>query len=629
MDALMQQFLAEGRDLAEQAGDALLALEHGQGEEALAAALRAFHTLKGSAGLFDLAELGAMMHAAEGRLEEVRGDGARPPAELVTLLLEAVSETEGWLGALERDGEPSPADRASASRLARALAQDPAADIAIEAPAAGPPDWALDLATRLGPGEAGLAIRHRPEAQAYFRGQDPLAMMAQVPALKWLGLARGRDEPAGDAYDPFQCDLVLTGLSLATAAEAQKVYRFVRDEVELVEIRGRQASIQDASRALRIAPERIDELAALLDETIIAKNALAHATAALGEDDRLRAVGVRQAALDRSLSDLHAAVAELRMAPLASMFARFPRQARDLAAQLGKQAELQVSGGEVAVDKAVAEGLFEPLVHLLRNALDHGVEAPEERAARGKAARAALTLSARADGGQAVIELADDGAGLDLARIRAVAVTRGLLSGEAAEALSDELAHDLLFTPGFSTADRVTDVSGRGVGLDAVRVAMARLGGRISLRSRLGEGTIAQLIVPLRAVMTKIAVVSVNGRRYGAPLQSIREVVRLERAHVTSIRAGRAFVLRGEVLPLVSLSEAMGGAPTRQDPVTVVVVGQGAQAIGVEVDRVAERIEAPVRPAAGLLSALPGLQGTLVEGDGQVLMVLDLEALTA
>ena len=624
-DALLPQFISEGRDLAEQAGQTLLAIEAGAGDQALGAALRAFHTLKGSAALFDLAELGALMHAAEDRLEQARAAGA-PDPEVITLLLEAVSETERWLGAMEATGEPTETDRVSAARLTRALATGEPALAEGERPAASA-EWAHAAAARLAPNVAGVAIRYRPHAEAYFQGDDPLALMERVPGLVWLGLERGDDGSPRDGYDPFHCDLVLTGLSHAPVPEVQAVFRLVRDQVETVQVRGRAAT--EASRALRIAPERIDELAALLDEAIIAKNALAHAIGQAAGGEALRSVLERQAALDRTLSDLHGAVAGLRLAPLAPLFDRLSRQARELAGQLGKAAELVVEGGEVAVDKDVAGGLLEPLVHLLRNALDHGIEPQEERLARGKPARATLRLSAHTEGAEAVIELSDDGRGLDVSRIRALGAERGLLAADEAAALSEEAAHELVFASGFSTAGQGTDVSGRGVGLDAVRAAISRLGGRVSLSSRPGLGSTARLSVPLRAVLTRLAVVAAGGQRYGAALQSIREVVRLPKAEVASIRAGRAFVLNDEVLPLLSLAEVMGGAAPEPDTLTVVVIERGGRAVGVAVDRVGERIEAPVRPASGLLSSLPGLQGTFVEGDGRVLMVLDLEALTA
>ena len=624
-DTLLPQFVLEGRELVELAGEALLALEGGDVDRSIDGALRAFHTLKGSAALFDLAELGALMHASEDLLEEARALGAAPTAELVGVLLEAVSEVERWLDALDAEGEPSAADRASAARLAMMVGQG-GKGAAEPAPRAAPSAWALALADRLGPGAPAIAIRYRPESQAYFHGDDPLALMQKLPGLLWLGLGREPDSPPGEDYAPFHCDIELTALSEASLDDIWAVFRLVRDQVELEPVRGRAA---DASRALRIAPQRVDELAALLDEAIIAKNALAHAVAEAVGGDIPRGLVERQATLDRMLADLHGAVAGLRLAPLGPLFARLSRQARELAAQLGKQAEMTVEGGEVAVDKDVVEGLLEPLVHLLRNALDHGIETGPDRLARGKPARAALRLTARAEGAQAVIELIDDGAGLDVSRIGALAAERGLIGRDEAQALSDEAAHELVFAPGFSTAGVVTEVSGRGVGLDAVRAAVARLGGRVTLTSRPGVGATARLTVPLRAVMTKIAVVAAGGQRYGAPMQSIREVVRLPRAEVSEIRAGRAFVLRDEVLPLLSLAELMGGRAQEPDPLTVMVVGRGAQAVGLAVERVGERIEAPVRPAAGLLSTLPGLQGTLVEGDGRVLMVLDLEALTA
>ncbi len=629
-DALLPQFVSEGRDLAEQAGEALLALEADDSGLPLAAALRAFHTLKGSAALFDLAELGALMHAAEGRLELARAAGGPPEGGLIVQLLETVSETERWLDALEASGEPGAADRASAARLTASLGGGEGGPGEADRPAASAA-WALGLAGLLAPGAAGVAIRYRPHAQAYFGGDDPLALIEQVPMLAWLGFERDAGPADGAPYDPFHCDLVLTALSEASLAEVQAVFRLVRDQVELVDVQGetRGRAASEPSRSLRVAPERVDELALLLDEAIIAKNALAHAVSQAVGGEALRTVLERQAVLDRTLSDLHGAVAGLRLAPLTPLFTRLSRQARELAGQLGKEAELLVDGGEVSVDKDVVGGLLEPLVHLLRNALDHGVEGQEERRARGKPARATLRLSARAEGPEAVIELSDDGRGLDVARIRGLAVQRGLISRQEAEALSDEAAHDLVFASGFSTAGRVTEVSGRGVGLDAVRAAVSRLGGRVSLSSRPGQGTVARLAVPLRAVMTRIAVVAAGGRRYGAPLQSIREVVRLPKAEVASIRAGRAFVLKEEVLPLLSLAELMGGGGEDPDPLTVMVVGSGARAVGLAVERVGERIVAPVRPASGLLSSLPGLQGTMVEGDGKVLMVLDLEALTA
>ena len=237
-----------------------------------------------------------------------------------------------------------------------------------------------------------------------------------------------------------------------------------------------------ATRTVRVEAASLDVASDLLDQLIIAKNSLAHETrAALGDRAELRGVAAAQLTLDRSVAALHGALGHIRVAPLGRLFGPLPRQVREMADALGKQAELVISGGEVAVDKAIMDGLYEPLIHILRNAVDHGLESPAIREAAGKPARGVIRLAATSRGDAAVIEVGDDGAGLDLPRIRAAAVGRGLISAETAETLGDRETADLIFTPGFSTARKVTELSGRGVGLDAVRSAITRIGGRVEV----------------------------------------------------------------------------------------------------------------------------------------------------
>jgi two-component system chemotaxis sensor kinase CheA len=319
----------------------------------------------------------------------------------------------------------------------------------------------------------------------------------------------------------------------------------------------------------------------------------------------------------------------MRLAPLRRLFAPLPRQVRDMADALGKPVELLVSGEEVAVDKAIMDGLYEPLIHILRNAVDHGLEPPEVRAAAGKPARGVIRLAATPRGDVAVIEVADDGAGLDLPRIRTAAVERGLLSAEAVMALSDREAADLIFMPGFSTARKVTDLSGRGVGLDAVRAALARIGGRVEVESRPGQGAVVRMSAPLRTVLTRVAILCVGAERFGAPLDAIREVVRVPRAQVSAVRAGKAVVVRDEVIPLMHLGELLGGDSSLADPLTVAVVDSAGGRVGVAVDRVDETLMAPVQAVSPLLSGLAGLTGSILQGDGRVLFLLDLAALTS
>jgi two-component system, chemotaxis family, sensor kinase CheA len=344
--------------------------------------------------------------------------------------------------------------------------------------------------------------------------------------------------------------------------------------------------------------------------------------------DGARGMAGAQLALDRAAAELHSAVGRMRLAPLRRLFAPLPRQVREMADALGKQVELTISGDEVAVDKAIMDGLYEPLIHVLRNAVDHGIEAPSVRLAAGKPARATIRLGATTRSDVAVIEVSDDGAGLDLARIRQIASERGLITPAAAEALNDRQAAELIFMPGFSTARTVTGLSGRGVGLDAVRAALARIGGRVDVESRPGQGAILRMTAPLRTLLMRVAVLCVGEERFGAPLEAIREVVRVPRAAVTAVRSGEAVVVRDEVIPLMHLGELLGGEKSGADPLVVAVIQQADGRVGLAVDRVAESLEAPVQAASPLLAGLPGVRGSVLQANGNILLLLDVRALT-
>ena len=628
-DDLLPYFLAEGRELTERAGEALFDLDRGVGPaEAVERAFRAIHTLKGSAALFDMGELGALLHAAESELEAARGRGGAMSAEQMSALNECVGETERWIEALEAEGSvPSTRRRAATALEAKLRGATPSAPQRPTASAA-PPNWALDL-MRVAALPARTAVQYAPDAEAYFRGEDPLALIGKLPDLLWLEL----DRQPSEADTPFACDLVLRALSDAAPETVAGALRLAGDQAEVVALEA-AASAQSpaplATRTVRVEAASLDAASDLLDQLIIAKNALAHETAtALGERaDAARGMAGAQLALDRAITALHSAVGRMRLAPLRRLFAPLPRQVREMADALGKHVELTISGEEVAVDKAIMDGLYEPLIHILRNAVDHGVEPPAVRLAAGKPARASIRLAAAPRGDVAVIEVADDGAGLDLARITQIAVERGLISPTAAEALSDRQAAELIFMPGFSTARTVTGLSGRGVGLDAVRAALARIGGRVEVETHPGHGAIVRLTAPLRTLLMRIAVLCVGTERFGAPLDTIREVVRIPLAAVTAVRSGEAVVVRDEVIPLMHLGEILGRERSRADPLIVAVIQQADGRVGLAVDRVAESLQAPVQAASPLLAGLAGLSGSVLQADGRILLLLDLRALT-
>ena len=409
-------------------------------------------------------------------------------------------------------------------------------------------------------------------------------------------------------------------MSAAPREAVAAALRLVGDQAEIVALDA-AAAAPSLSRTVRVDAAQLDDASDLLAQLIVAKNALAYATA------HAAGVGQAQLALDRTTAALHEALGRMRLAPLRRLFASLPRQAREMAEALGKSVDLSISGEDVALDKAILDGLYEPLVHVLRNAVDHGVEAPESRLAAGKPARGRIRVSAEPRGDAVDILVEDDGAGLDLARIRAVAAARGLVAAD--EALSDAEAADLIFASGFSTARKLTEISGRGVGLDAVRAAMTRLGGRVRVESRPGAGVTLRMTAPLRTLLTRIVIFTVGREQFGAPLRSIREMVRVRRSEVMEVRAKQAIVVREEVTPLFPLAALVGGNSEGGDtfPALIVETGQGPAAIAV--DRVDVVLQAPVQPAGSLLSGLKGVAGSFLREDGNVVLLLDLAALAS
>ena len=287
---------------------------------------------------------------------------------------------------------------------------------------------------------------------------------------------------------------------------------------------------------------------------------------------------------------------------------------------------LLIEGEETQADKAIVEMLFEPLLHVVRNAMDHGVESGAERAAARKAAIATICLRARREGEHVVVEVEDDGRGIDADRIRQAATERGLATADAVSGMSDGAVIDLIFMPGFSTATDVTDLSGRGVGMDAVRASIERLGGRVQLETRNGAGSTVRFVLPFSVMMTRVMTVEAGGQLYGIPLDAVIETVRVRRDEIRSVGQAHAFVLRNRTIPLIGLARSLGWAKTEASSVaTVVVASSGGVLGGLEVDRLGARMDVMLKPAEGLLTGIPQIAGTTMLGDGGVLLVLDIK----
>ena len=395
---------------------------------------------------------------------------------------------------------------------------------------------------------------------------------------------------------------------------------------------GMDEAERPASRALRVDEAKIDALVNLAGELVVAKNGFAHLANRLevevGDHELARAVRREHDAIERLAGEMHAAILQLRMVPVAQVFRSFPRLVRDMSQRLGKKVRLVTGGETTESDKAIVDGLFEPLLHLVRNALDHGIESPEQRRSAGKAETATITMQAARLGDRLIVEVIDDGRGIDPEIVRRRARERGVFSRDELAALPDEQAIDLIFSPGFSTAAEVSDISGRGVGMDVVRAAVERIGGRASVTSRVGAGTTVRLDLPMNIAMSRIMVVEAGGQIFGIPMDAVTETVRLTPDRISRIKNNDGFVLRDRIVPICSLAEVMN-LPKRpaseSDARLLVVTEMSGKIAALEVGAIRDRLEVVLKPMQGLLSNARGYAGTTLLGDGRVLLVLDLK----
>jgi two-component system, chemotaxis family, sensor kinase CheA len=389
-----------------------------------------------------------------------------------------------------------------------------------------------------------------------------------------------------------------------------------------------QGPVENVARTLRVNAERVDALVRLTGELTVVKNAIGHVLKLAEADANTMASALKRphTDLDHLIGELQRAVLGIRVLPLRTVLQRLPRLVREISSSLDKPVKLLIEGDETEADKAIVEMLFEPLLHIVRNAMDHGIESPTVRRERNKPAVATVRLHASRQGGHVLIEVDDDGGGVDVERVRTVAKERGVVSADACDAMNDEQIVELVFAPGFSTASQITGLSGRGVGMDAVRTAAERVGGTVSIVSRPGLGTSVKLVLPFSVMLTRVMTVEAAGQLFGIPLDAVIETMSVPAQSLAGIGAARAIVRRNRTLPVFELANLMQvRGPVREtEEVTIVVAAVAGQLGGLQVDRVGERMEIMLKPLDGLLTGLSGIAGTTILGDGRVLLVLDL-----
>jgi two-component system chemotaxis sensor kinase CheA len=865
MNPLLDQFVAEARDFLQGINEKLMALESAPDDAALMGELfRLVHTLKGNSGLFDFPEMSRVLHAAEDLMVAVREGVVGYSQPLADRLLDAMDFVSMLLDEIEAGGAGAAGQAGSSATLAEALRQLIGSSPGLACAASGAPEQpglagraptalapatvpeALRMEWYRNPGPAPLLwVRYAPEPECFFKGEDPLYLVRQLPQLAWQHVATGEEWPSLPELDAYRCTLVFQLVTTAAHDTVEEHFRYVAEQVTIVPLAplmlavpvgdenggpvhedfvadalahldngdlarlelatrsmlelsasgswlasalrwlllmlecapanpsalralieslrtfraaalsdtasgqpapeaagsgahaeacaaiirsqlealgvsdqvawlpgrlqavaatlsacyrslGREALVpaiearlaqalaqQSAApmlawlegqvggavqsggahagetaealaavaslagsepksarrgdeavitpRTLKVDQGKIDRLMNLIGEMVVAKNGLpylaARAESEFGVRELAREIKAQYAVINRIADDMQDAIMQVRMMPVSFIFQRFPRLVRDISRKLGKDVNLVLEGEDTEADKHIIEALADPLIHIVRNSLDHGIELPDLRRAAGKPAEGKLAIRALQEADRVIIEVSDDGQGIDPAVIKRKAYEKGLIDEASLERMSDREAIHLVFAAGFSTAETVSDLSGRGVGMDVVRSAVEKVNGTVSLESEVGKGTRLRLSLPLSMAVTSVMMIESDRHVFGIPMEGVVETVRVPRSAIHLIKNRQATVLRGRIVPLFALNQLLAtGKPqlaNAEDELAMLVIRVQGEHVGIVVDDFREVADIILKPMGGILAGMSGYAGTALLGDGSVLMVLN------
>ena len=591
-------FLIEAREILDQLGEQMVALEHAPTDrDALNAVFRGFHTIKGGAGFLDFGPMVEICHAVEDRLNVARDgtvpmdadafDGAQQSLDLLVDMLAAVSNNE----------EPAHAPAALLKSL-----RDGAKGFVTHMPTLSAKPAANKPAAKPAPTSTEGDIEAEFEAML-----DQLHGAGGVPGGNSLPSLEGRvgEGSSRNAASPRATAPTSPPPNLPLQAGGGAKAKAVEDPTVRVDVR------------------RLDAMVDLVGELVLARNRLKTIRPRLRDEDLDRAV----TALDVATSRLQSAVMMVRMQPVGRVFARFPKLARDVARQVSKSVELDIVGAETELDRNLVEALADPLVHLVRNAIDHGIESPEARRAAGKPEQGTVRLSAQQEGDHVSIEVSDDGAGIDPEKIRRSAIKKGLIDSDAAARLTSDECLNLIFMAGFSTRSEVSDLSGRGVGMDVVQSKIRELSGQVQIHSEVGRGSRFAIRVPLTLAILPTLLIELDDDVYALPLVRVVEVLAHERIEPLWVDGQRMLDLRDQPLPLIELRTWLGLPPEPGSATTCVVLQSGDARFCLTVDRVRGREEVVIKALPRTLRGLAGYAGASLVGDGRMALILDVDAL--
>ncbi|MGQ9497841.1 MAG: chemotaxis protein CheW [Desulfotomaculales bacterium] len=657
-DAELQVFLDELDEKIQVINDNLLVLERDPSDTgALQEIFRAAHTIKGSAGVMGYEHMASLTHEMENLFDRLRQGTMRLTTDMTDVLFNALDTLK-----LLRDevtGEAGATDTAPVvARLRAILAGEGAGEAAPAPQGAGAPSPALTEVEE----DVIRAAADRGVNAYHIRVLiDPQCQMKSVRAylvfnnLERFGEIIRSDPPAEHLQDGLYGDgfevVFLSGeagdyvrnmlLTIAEVTDAQvtplrpeEPANKAAAEQAPQEQRAAQTGTQGARtvKTVRVDVEKMDNLMNLVGELVIERTRLDRFAALLraheGVDDLVDTLGEIANHIGQVTGDLQDQIMKARMLPIAHVFNRFPRLVRDLTHRLGKEIDLVIEGRDTELDRNVIEVIGDPLVHLIRNAVDHGIEPPEERVRLGKPRTGCLRIKAFHQENHIVIIVEDDGRGMNPAVLRAKAVERGLVSPDAAARMPDRDALQLIFLPGFSTAGTVSDISGRGVGMDVVKSQVEQINGILEVASSPGQGTRFTIRLPLTLAIIRALMVMVGEQMYAFPLANVAETMLVRPEDIRQVKQTDVIVVRGSVVPLVHLADLFGLGSPGGEKLYVVLTGAVAGRVGIAVDELVGEQEIVIKSLGGFLGRIPGISGATILGDGRVALIVDLRALT-
>ncbi|MFK7777608.1 MAG: hybrid sensor histidine kinase/response regulator [Gimesia sp.] len=584
MDDILQEFLAESWENLGQLDSEIVELEKDpENGELIASIFRTIHTIKGTCGFLGLTNLGAVAHSAENVLGKMRERMLDISPGAISLVLEGVDSIKALLEGLEATGEEPKTDNSELTGMLDELAKC----------ATGPSD--------------------STPAQAQIEnvvGEDP----ASPEKLDESVISGPKSEVNAEIEIPAAAPVSTTTPVVAAAAEEEPAAK------------SNKVSVADLS--IRVNVNVVDSLMNLVGELVLTRNQLLQL--ARGDEESKYAAPITL--LNRVTTDLQEGVMKTRMQPIGNAWKKLPRLVRDLSQVTKKKFELIMTGAETELDRTVLDAIKDPLTHMVRNSADHGIESPEERKANGKSESGMINLNAYHEGGHVIIEIQDDGAGISRDKVLAKAIAQGLIKESDASSVSDSHIYSMIFNAGFSTAEKISSVSGRGVGMDVVRTQIEKIGGTVDLSSKIGEGTLVRIKIPLTLAIVSALVLESGGQPFAIPQLGVVELVRLsaeDRKKIETIHNKEVFRLRDRLLPLVHLNEILGLKEVALDDddlddTNIVVVQVGEDQFGLIVSRIFDTEEIVVKPVGRLLKNIGLYQGTTILGDGSVVMILDV-----